>query len=200
MGLSTMTSYFILRDTDAPEQCAIYDYLDSFEHIDHPARGVRMGESYPAAGIRFQMTSMVPGMKMTDVLQNALSYLMVTARMKALLEAHAKAEIEFLPFTLLNHKGRVASRECYIANVLGTVDCVDVERTEGRRSAMFPDTYDRITRLALDSARIDPKRNLFRIASQPQTFIVRDDLRAVLEKEGVTGAQYVAPGEPVDLR
>jgi hypothetical protein len=195
-----MTSYFILRDTDAPEQCAVYDYLDSFEHIDYPSRGVRMGESYPAAGVRFQMTPMVPGLRVTDIVQNTLGYLMVTARMKALLEAHAKAEFEFLPFTLLNHKARVASRDCYIANVLGTVDCVDVEKTQGRRSAMLPDTYARITRLVLDPERIDPERNLFRIASQPQTLILRDDLRAVLEKEGMTGAQYLEPGEPVDLR
>lgn len=194
-----MTFHFILHDTDEPEQCAIYDFLDGFERIDMPARGIRMGAAYPS-GIRFQMTADVPGMQVTDVLQNALNYLMVTARLKALLEEHAGVDIEFLPFTLLNHKGRVASKDCYIANVVGTVNCVDEARTTGRPSATTPGTYARITKLELDPQRIDPVRKLFRLASQPTTFIIRDDLRTVLEQEGVTGAQYLGLGEPVDLR
>ncbi|MFY2561075.1 imm11 family protein [Corallococcus terminator] len=194
-----MTSYFILSDTAEPEQCAIHDFLDAFERIDMPARGTRMGGAYPS-GIRFQMTADVRGMQVTDVLQNALNYLMVTARLKALLEEHSGVDIEFLPFTLLNHKGRVASKECYIANVVGTVPCVDEARTEGRRSATKPGTYARITKLELDTQRIDPARKLFRIASQPTTLIIRDDLRSVLEQAGVTGAQYLELGESVDLR
>lgn len=194
-----MGTYFVLVSERAPEHCAIFDYLDPFEDIDYPTEGVRVGSRYPS-GIRFQMAPEVSGLQVTDVLRNALGYLMITARLRSLLERHATAEIEFLPFTLLNHKGRVAARECYIANVLGTEDCVDTDRTEGSRSEISPGEMLRITRLHLQPDRINPERNLFRIASQPRTLIVREDLRQVLEAEGVTGVRFLALGEPVDLR
>jgi hypothetical protein len=194
-----VSDYFILGADRSPRHCAIYDYLDAFEDLDYPLQGIRVGSRHPS-GLRFQMASEVAGLQVTDVLRNALGYLMVTARMKQVLEQHAMAPIEFLPFTLLNHKGRVAARECYIVNVLGTVPCVDVERTEGSRSEIDPDEFARITRLYLDASRVDPARNIFRIAEQPQTVLVRDDLRQVLEAEKLTGVSYLGLGAPVDLR
>jgi hypothetical protein len=194
-----MATYFVLASAKAPEHCAIFDYLDPFEDIDLPAEGSRVGSRYPS-GVRFQMAAEVAGLQVTDVLRNALGYLMISSKLKNLLEKHSTAEIEFLPFTLLNHKGRVAARECHIANVIGTVECVDLARTEGSPSEIDPGEMLRITRLHLLPERIVPARDLFRIASQPRTLLVREDLRQVLEAEGITGARFLALGEPVDLR
>ena len=89
-----------------------------------------MGDSYPD-GYKFSMSKDMPGIRVPDIINNALGYWMISKKLKELLEHNAAAEIEFLRFTLLNHKRRVSSDRCFIANLVGAVDCVDRERTVG---------------------------------------------------------------------
>lgn len=193
-----MPDYFILQDALDERFCAIWDYLDDFPDIENPSEGIPMGGAFPG-GVRFQMSPEFGGLRIADVLNNALGYLMISGRMKQLLEQTVTAPVEYLRFTLLNHKGRVASTECYIANVLGSVDCVDVKRTQGLRSHIEPDRYTEISRLFLLPDRIPADRNLFRISSQPRTLIIREDLRTRLEAEEVTGVSFLELGTDVEL-
>ena len=137
---------------------------------------------------------------MPDVIRNAVRYLMISGRVKSLLEEHATAEIEFLRFTLLDHQGQVASDDCYLANVLGTVDCVDMERSEGtvgetRKGVRF----ERLTRLHLRDEAVDPQRNIFRITPMPAVIVVREDLKAALEDVQITGAEFFPMGAEVRI-
>jgi hypothetical protein len=193
-----MPAYYILQVESDDLHCAIWDYLDEFPDIENPAEGIPAVGAFPDE-VRFQMSHQVPGLMIADLISNALGYLMVSSRGRSFLEANARAKIEYLRFTLLNHKARVASTDCYIANVLGTVDCVDRQRTKGDLSAVEPTEYLSISRLMLDPRRIPPDRDLFRIASQPQTLIVRDDLRATMEAMSLSGATFLDLGSDVDL-
>jgi hypothetical protein len=120
---------------------------------------------------------------------------MISGRLKALLEKEAGVEIEFLPFTLYNHKGRIAAEDCFIANVIGTRDCVDMKRTRGEKSIMSPGEFEAIFLLHLDPASVPPEEKLFRLNVRPNIFIIRDDLRATFEQHGITGIRYIAMGE-----
>ncbi|HEY8211699.1 MAG TPA: DUF1629 domain-containing protein [Myxococcaceae bacterium] len=191
-------SYSILRDDLDDRYCGIYDYLDELPDIENPAEGIPTADTFPD-GVRFQMAAQTPGLLIADVINNAFGYLMVSAKGKAFLEANAKASIEWLRFTLLNHKARVASADCWIANVLGTVDCVNLHHTKGEMSQVDPGEFMSITRLVLDPQRIPPDRNLFRIASLPSVLIVRDDLRKAMEAAPLTGATFLELDTDVDL-
>jgi uncharacterized protein DUF1629 len=191
-------SYSILRDDLDDRHCGIWDYLDEFPDIENPAEGIPMGDTFPD-GVRFQMARETPGLLIADVINNAFGYLMVSAKGKAFLEANAKVPIEWLRFTLLNHKARVASDDCWIANVLGTVDCVNLHHTKGEVSAVDPGEFMNITRLVLDPQRIPPDRSLFRIASLPSVMIVRDDLRRAMESAPLTGVTFLELDADVDL-
>jgi hypothetical protein len=164
-----------------------------------PARGKRAGDRYQD-GQKFQMAPGIPGTEVPDVIRNAVRYLMVSARMKALLEEHATVEIEFLRFTLLDHGGQVARDDCYLANVLGTVDCVDMERSEGtvgetRKGVRF----ERLTKLYLREDAIDTQRNIFRITPMPAVIVVREDLKAALEEAQITGVEFFPMGAEVRI-
>jgi hypothetical protein len=193
-----LPTYSILRADAGDRYCAVWDFLDELPDIENPSEGIPAAATFPG-GVRFQMAREVSGLLVADVIANALGYLMVSGRGKAFLEAHAGAQIEYLRFTLLNHKARIASEDCYIANVLGTVDCVDRHRTQGDVSAVEPGEYLGISRLVLDDRRIPEHAKLFRIASQPQTLIVRDDLRAAMEAEPLTGVTFLELDTDVDL-
>jgi Immunity protein family (Imm11) len=194
-----VASYSILREAIDDRYCGVYDYLDEFPDIENPAEGIPTADTFPD-DVRFQMARETPGLLVADVINNAFGYLMVSAKGRAFLEKHVQgAKVEWLRFTLLNHKARVASTECWIANVLGTVDCVDTRRTTGEMSQVDPGEYMNITRLVLDPQRIPPNANLFRIASLPTVMIVRDDLRAAMEAEPLTGVEFLELDTDVDL-
>lgn len=195
-------SHFIFgADATKPEYCQVWKYPSAMSNFYKPTQGKPMGAEYPE-GLSFQMAPEVSGSRIADVIPNTLSYLLVSARMKELLAQHATEPIEFLRFTLLNHKGRAASDECYIANVLGTRDWGDMERSMGART-IAPSgepQFDRLRRLYLKDELVDPKVNLFRISMMPRVILVREELRALMEAQGMTGMAFYSLGTKVDLQ
>jgi len=193
-----MPEYFVLGRNLDPDNCAIEENPGNLPNRHYPARGIRMGDSYPD-GYKFSMSKDVPGIRVADIIDNALGYLMISAKLKELLEKHATVEIEYLRFVLLNHKRRVASDQCFIANLIGAVDCVDRDRTVGDLSALNPGQYSAIDNLFLHEDKIDPALNLFRIDAYPRVIVIRDDLKRILDEQGVTGAKYCKMGSTLEI-
>ncbi|NMO22133.1 hypothetical protein HPC49_36135 [Pyxidicoccus fallax] len=188
-------SYFILNQTINDENCLIDDLPRPLKKTAWAAsEGIRMGDTYPS-GVRLQMSNRFRGMVVPDLIPNTLLKHMVSGRLKALLEKEAGVEIEFLSFALYNHKGRVAAQDCFIANVIGTQDCADMAKTEGEPSIISPGKFEALFKLALDPERVPPEARLFRLEVMPRVLVIRDDLRSVLEQNGITGIQYIAMGE-----
>ncbi|NVJ00130.1 hypothetical protein HV824_18640 [Myxococcus sp. AM009] len=160
------SDFYILEWLVLDGYCAIFSVPEGMPKIHKPARGIRMGAEYPD-GLRFNMTKQEPGLKIADVIPNAVNYFMVSKRMKELLMQHSGAEIEFLRFVLLNHRGRVANEDCYIANVVGMQDCVDMEKTEGDPDPLKPDRFMYLRRLLLQEDKVPPGAKLFRTAAAP---------------------------------
>lgn len=195
-----MREYFILQRGYDPRFCQIRKTAKEIRDADwRIAEGRRMGDHFPGR-VTFAMHPASPGIVVPDLVDNTLFYTLVSSRLKALLETESGAEIEWLPFTLVNHKGRVAIDDGFIANVIGKVDCVDRARTAAAKSAYAPSEFLAIDRLHLDPAKIPPDARLFRIAPMPSVMIVRDDLRAQIDGMGATGVAWVAMGEDCDIQ
>ncbi|MBJ6763675.1 hypothetical protein JGU66_23135 [Myxococcaceae bacterium JPH2] len=197
-----MTSYFILSaDSAKPEYCQVWKYPSALSNFYKPTVGKPLGTEYPQ-GLSLQMAPEVPGSKIPDAIPNTLGYLLVSARMKELLASHATEPIEFLRFSLLTHKGRPASDDCYIANVVGTRPWGDMERSMGARvtSPSGEPQFDRLRRLYLKDAELDPKVNLFRLSMMPRVILVREDLKALMEAQGMQGTVFYPLGTKVDIQ
>jgi hypothetical protein len=130
------------------------------------------------------------GIKLTDSIPNTLHLLIVSDKLKGILEEKSGAPIEFLPVRIRNHKGRIIPEPYFIANPLGTVECVDRERSKFDTSAIRPDQVFTFFRLALDSARIPPDAKLFRINEQRDLIIVRQDLADDILLAGCDGMLF----------
>ena len=190
-----MHTYDILQPADDSRYGGVEDLPEDLQEKGwRITEGRRMAHRYPA-GCSFQMGRLFPGIMVPDMINNLFQYWLVSKKLKALLAQEADVEIEFLPFTLLNHKGRIAAEECYIANVIGTEDCVDLERTEARLSHLEPGTFSRLFRLHLEGARV-PDKKLFRLRQMPHVMVVRDDLRAAFEAHDMSGMAFLPVGAP----
>lgn len=188
-----MSDYTILMPPAGDAYCAIYN-APEMRNFARPSRGKSMGDTYTP--VDFKMTHKVRGTQVPDVIRNVLAYLMVSPAMRELLETNVTLPIEYLPFRLLHHKGRVAAENCAMVNVLDTVDCADTAGIEGTPHPSKPGLFFSVKRLPIVAAKVPADRNIFRVSAYPALVFVRDDLRKTLEAAGMK-ASYLRPGDPV---
>lgn len=127
------------------------------------------------------------GTRIADHVPNTSGLLVVSERLRGVLEASSGAAIEFLPVTLRDRNGRDVKKPYFIANILETRDCVDEERSEFRRSSIRKDQVSRFFRLALDERRIGRDDRIFRLKVKNDLVIVREDLGQAILDAGCGG-------------
>jgi hypothetical protein len=115
------------------------------------------------------------GVKLIDSIPNTLNILVVSGRLRSLLESTGGA-IEFYPVRIRNLKGRMVKDSYYIANPIGWVDCMDRARSDFDESPVVRGQVRRFRRLVLNDQKIPDDRQLFRLATQKELVLVRKDL------------------------
>lgn len=130
------------------------------------------------------------GIKLTDSIPNTLHLLIVSEKLKHALEEKSGAVIEFLPVKIRNQRGRVVQEPYFIANIVGTLECVDRERSKFDTSSIRPDQVFTFFRLALDAAKIPPDTKLFRLKEKSNLVIVREDLADDILRAGCDGMLF----------
>jgi hypothetical protein len=170
---------WVTQDSDFLMHC-----MDSY--LLH--EGVSVKSWFPTDSV-FQLADDY-GVKLTDSIPNTLHLLIVSEKLKGVLEEKSGAEIEFLPVHLRNQKGRLVPQPYFIANPLGSVECVDRERSKFRTSAIRPDQVFHFYRLALDPTRILPDAKLFRLKEKSSLIIVRQDLADDILRAGCDGMLF----------
>ena len=74
--------------------------------------------------LKFSCSQKNPGVKLPSLIGNTISYLIVNAEMKDTIIEYCpedEVDIEILPFTLINHKKRVHSKDYWIINPIGYI-------------------------------------------------------------------------------
>lgn len=116
--------------------------------------------------------------------------LVISKRFKELLEKHGTAEIECIPFWLVD-KERTFKKEWFIANVLSLQDCVDEKKSVFKLVLGMKRQI-----VVLDEKKLESELNLFRLAARPDIYVIRNDLKIQLDKSKVKGIKYL----PLDER
>jgi hypothetical protein len=143
--------------------------------------GVRVADEYPdgIGDVTLQLGEDYPGLTLPSFIGNTDQMLIVSSEALGIMRRHELGEVEVIPFELINHKGRVHSRDYVFLNPIGTVDCLDMSRTE---CVLHDDgTIMKITKYVLASAKLAGLPQLFRPREMSDAYIwgqaVVDDLR-----------------------
>jgi hypothetical protein len=98
---------------------------------------------------------------------------------------HCKDQrIEYLPFTLINHKGRIHSTDYFIVNPIGALDCLDKQAStieymeDGRIIAVI--SY------VLDPNKLTDAPDLFRIKEWPRKYVISERLASAFTESNFT--------------
>ncbi|MBU8897877.1 DUF1629 domain-containing protein [Corallococcus sp. M34] len=194
-----MAEYFILTAEPLRDGCVIDRFPEGTDDIWQATEGVLLGSSLTREPLRLSMSKRIGGKAISDAIENTLGYLIISERVRNILESYANAAIEFVPVRLINHKGREEPHKLFIANILRTTDCVDREASLYEESALAPGQFTRITKLVLDPTRIDLSDDIFRIASRPRIIIVTTRLAADLRASGAVGLDLLPSTAMVNL-
>jgi len=126
-----------------------------------------------------------------DSVFNTELLIVASARLKDYFEKLNIPWVEYLPITLLDHKGKPVKDPCYIINALDPVDCLDVDKCEATWSKMVPDDIDELKHLVIDETKIDPQRQLFRCKHYYRVVLVKRELAMAIEEAGFTGIGWL---------
>ncbi|MFP2928406.1 imm11 family protein [Pyxidicoccus sp. 3LG] len=156
--------------------CVIHSFVKGIEMSAWKVgEGERVGEEYPQDA-KIYMSKESPGIKLSDVLGTVRNMLIVSSRFRALIEKHCTNDIEYLPFTLYDHRKRVYSQDYSIINPIGTFDCLDIKASTIIWGTSDPTRISSVHRRVLDRKRLENAPQLFRIDKSPSSYVVRLEL------------------------
>jgi len=158
-------------------------------------RGIPMGGDFPS-DVEIPVDPKW-GDFLPDFIPNTFNVLIVSARVREILDSEEVGDIEYLPFVILDKKGRPKSTDYAVANVLGTVDCLDAQNSVYRDDELEPGQIIGIQRLNVLSEQITRDKKLFRLAQKRNLFVIRADLRQRFLDEQTTGFDTFDMNEPV---
>ncbi|CAM4135281.1 hypothetical protein G4177_00440 [Corallococcus sp. ZKHCc1 1396] len=177
--------FHIVTSPDDPRFCSIKRKPETILKAWRLREGVLFGADFPSTA-RFEMDKRA-GEMAPDLLPNVLSLLMISPRVRSLFEAERVSDVEYLPFELASKRGSVVSRDYAVANLIGSVDCLDAARSKFDEDPLEPGGIANLYKLNLHLDRIPEDKKLFRLKQMMHEFIIRSDLLQLLREQGVTG-------------
>ncbi len=124
------------------------------------------------------------GLQCPDFLGNTKFYLIVKKEISDIILQYNVGEIQVFPFTLINHKGRIHSRDYVFLNPLGACDCLHQTLSEIDRDD--DGEVDFVDKFVLDKEKIHNLPDLFRVKEDDSEYIYSKTLVDRLRKENVT--------------
>lgn len=184
-----MSNYLLGKAIAGPSFCV----LKTTDNMPDPTliqKGVRL-EPWPS-NVQFRMDPALPkASQLPDWVKNLPRALVASKALKQIVQESEPTDIEYLPITLIDHKGREASTDYFLLNPFTLQDAIDQQQSVLEWNAIDPNLISDCTSLVLDEARIDPRATVFRLKHYPSKVIFRRDLAKAIKKAGCTGIKFV---------
>jgi hypothetical protein len=132
----------------------------------------------------------IEDIQLSDNLSGAV-YIIVSKAIRDCLADAKINNVEFLPITIYNHKGRVASHEYYILNPLDISDCIDIKASKVEWNSIAKDRIDFCDHLVLNESLIPSNFKIFRPKFWPSLILVRQEITEMLINAGFTGLYFI---------
>lgn len=114
-----------------------------------------------------------PGIQLPDLIGNISSMLVVSNRFKEALASVKTGNIEYLPLTILNHKGRVASSDYFIINSLEICDVADEDESD---IEYLDGDVAGVDDLVIDYRKAKKAPDFFRLREDPTILLFNENL------------------------
>ncbi|MCP3143968.1 imm11 family protein [Pyxidicoccus xibeiensis] len=189
--------YFVfVENGDVEDNAVLSDPPESIkDELFRFREGVPLKDWFPSPAV-FPMDPEFPkARKLYDLQATTLSITIASKALKTTFDEAGCDNVEYLPILIHNHRGKLASADYCIANILQPVDAMDREASIYTNSALIPSLVTRLEKLVLRMEAIPPGLHLFRLTGVPHYPLVSETLKRAIEKKKLTGMLFVAPEE-----
>ncbi len=165
---------FDLAPTDNPDYCFIPDPYPRV--LKAKSYKFTFGEPISADYPEDASVTMDPkkqGIQLPDLIGNYNRMLVVSQRFKEALASVNTGKIEFLPLTIINHKGRIASTDYFIINSLEIWDVADRDASE---IEYFEGDVVSVDELVIDHQKAKKAPDIFRLEEDPTFLLFNENL------------------------
>lgn len=138
---------------------------------------------------------------LTDLVLTGFNLQIFSPKLMELLLEEGVKNIEYVPVELLNHETDEVVTSYRIANILGKIECLDVENSRCKR---FSDGELRsVTKFKVDMEKLEgnmgahQSMKLFRLGEFPFIILVHEVVKAAVEAAGITGVKFIEPSKYV---
>ncbi len=172
----------------------------SFCYIAQPPEGMIRGEARMGLGkpvrklfpenAQIRLLEEHPGIQLPGYVGNQPGYLIFSSAGRTIIQRLCpKQKIEYLSFTLINHKGRVHSTDYCIVNPLGDFDALN-EVASTIRYAHDDGRILSVAKVVLDPVKLKDAPHLFRLEHKPTLYVLSQTLRNALAESNVSNIVY----------
>jgi hypothetical protein len=190
MGIFMKANFVLWTAKDLPNACCLHQLKgvdDTFELVE----GIPRVANFPADATYPMHPDFPHDTLLTDNLLNTDRLIVASRRLKEFLESQALTHVEYLPVTILNHKNRPASKDYFIVHPIDPIECLDEKASGAQRSNIDTDTIQKLKRLVIDEAKIEPTRSLFRAKHFPKVIFVRRTLADTIDATNFAGIRWM---------
>ncbi len=145
----------------------------------------------PDAAVRFSK-NFPQARKLEDFQPNTLGALIVSRRVRELLDGLGVKNAEYLPVAVKDHASQVAAPDYAILNLIGAEPAIDMNASVVVMDDLEQDQIYKIKKLVVDRGAISPDVKIFRCTARRLLYMIRDDVKAAFEKAGLTGYRLFA--------
>jgi hypothetical protein len=120
------------------------------------------------------------GRNLPDFIQTVFAMLVNNSLRSTLIEFGVD-NIQYYPVVLKNTKNKVMSEDYSIANVVGMLDCIDIDQSEYEIDPFRKRYYCTMSRIVLDPKRMENGPKLYRLDRYTDILMIRSDLAEAIE-------------------
>ena len=181
-------NYVVWKTKEVPN-AFVLDALSKVEDRWEIVEGVPRAATFPF-NVTFTVDPDFPhDTLLIDAFESTVAMTVISAKLKAFFEERTVRQVEYLPVTILDHKGRPAA-EYFILHPIYPVDCLNLKESEAKWDFIDDTTIGKVERIVFDDSKVDPELQIFKIKYLYDVIIVRRDLSEAMEAEGFTGMQW----------
>ena len=141
---------------------------------------------YPSdpSEVKMRLAEDHPGLQLPSFIGNTDQYLMVKKEIADIILEHNVDEVQVFPFTLMNHKDRVHSKDYVFLNPLGIYDCLNQELSDFKKRKSG--AIRGVRKYVIDKEKVQDLPDLFRVKEDSSEIFYSKRLVDRLREEKVT--------------
>lgn len=139
--------------------------------------------------------------RLTDLVLTSFNLQIFSPKLMQLLSDLNVKNVEYYPVELVNHETEEVIATYKIANILGSIECLDIPNSSCER-------FDDGEIMSVEQFQVDLKKlksvkgelsqlKLFRLGEFPFIILVHEAVKIAMGKAGITGVKFVEPSKYV---